>query len=390
MKLYIRTFGCQQNVRDSEMAAGLLCAQGYVLTEDLTQADVIFINTCTVRDHAENKALSYIGRLKDLKKNNQQLRVIVCGCMPAQPEMAAKLREQFLQVDIIIRPDAIPKLPMMLQKSLRDNKRLVDIDEDYDWYEESPVVRGVSLKQRTDGDTVAELSGDKSEALVTIMRGCDNYCTFCIVPYVRGRERSRKAEDVIGEVQQAVADGYNRIMLLGQNVNAYRDGDVDFAVMLRRINTLDGDFTVRFMTSHPKDATMAMFQAIAECGKLEKSLHLPVQAGSTLVLTAMNRGYTRDEYLEKIQQLRALVPHIELTSDIIVGFPGETEEQFEETLSLVEAVRFNSLFTFMFSPRKGTPAADMENMIPTDVKKARFMRLLDVQKKVEESFDDTQ
>ncbi|MCL2546262.1 MAG: tRNA (N6-isopentenyl adenosine(37)-C2)-methylthiotransferase MiaB [Oscillospiraceae bacterium] len=371
MTLFIRTFGCQQNVRDSEMAAGLLTAQGYALCDAPEAAHVIFINTCTVRDHAENKALSYIGRLKFLKRKNPELRIIVCGCMVAQPDMAKKLQNEFPQIDIIIAPDALPKLPELLRHSLSDGTRAVDIEEDDAWHEQLPVVRGSSGQN------------GKRDALVTVMRGCDNYCSYCIVPYVRGRERSRGVGDIVDEITQAIAEGYKTIMLLGQNVNAYRDGDCDFPALLRKINALDGNFSISFMTSHPKDANLALFQAMADCSKVEKHLHLPFQAGSDAMLSAMNRKYTREEYLTKIEQLRELIPDVRLTSDVIVGFPSESDADFEDTLSLLETVRFKQLFTFLFSPRKDTPAASMENVVPEDVKKARFMRLLEVQRTIE-------
>ncbi len=373
MKAYCKTFGCQQNVRDSETAAGLLVQCGYALTDTLRDADVIFINTCAIRAHAENKVLSYLGRLKKLKQDKPTLQVIVCGCMPAQPAVAAKLKEQFPQVDIIMAPDALPKLPQLLADSLSGAGRQVDTQPNATWHEPLPVARGAVTPEGV----------DNSEALVTVMSGCDNYCSYCIVPYVRGRERSRRVTDVLSEVQAAVAGGFSRIMLLGQNVNAYHDGDADFPALLRAINEIDGDFTVRFMTSHPKDADVALFDALAQCDKLEKHLHLPVQSGSSAVLKAMNRKYGREQYLAKVTALRERLPAVRLTSDIIVGFPGETEADFADTLSLVEQVRFDQLFTFLFSPRRGTPAASMADAVPDEVKKERFARLLALQKRIE-------
>lgn len=345
----IRTFGCQQNVSDSEHIRGMFAAMGFGFTDTPQDADVILFNTCAVREHAEDRVFGNVGALKALKRRKPSLIIGVCGCMAQQPHIAEKLHASYPFVGLIFGTHVVYRFPELLYKALA--KRTIEIPvEDGNIAEQIPVVREEGAK-----------------AWLPIMYGCNNFCTYCIVPYVRGRERSRDPEAVIAEARQLVAAGYKEITLLGQNVNSYGRGEahgVDFPELLRRINAIEGDFILRFMTSHPKDATPRLFDAIAECEKVSRHFHLPFQSGSDRILKAMNRGYTREQYLKLIAYARKAVPDIAFTSDVIVGFPGETREDFEQTLSLIEEVQFVSLYTFIFSPRVGTPAASMPDPTP--------------------------
>ena len=365
----VDTYGCQQNEADSEQIRGMLREMGYRPTEDAGEADVIVINTCAIREHAEQRLLGNVGALTHTKRRKPDQVICLCGCSMQEPHMADKIRRSFRHVDLVFGPHALWRFPELLSEVL-DRRDRVFQTEDSDGHiaEGLPVVRRGKIK-----------------AWVSIMYGCNNFCTYCIVPHVRGRERSRDPERVVAEVEQLVREGYKDITLLGQNVNSYGkdlDTDGDFADLLARIDAIEGDFLVRFMTSHPRDASQKLFETMARCPKVAPQLHLPFQSGSSRVLKAMNRHYDRETYLDEVRRLRALIPDIVLTSDVIVGFPGETEAEFEETLTLLEEVRFDALFTFIFSPRKGTPAAEMEDPTPMAEKKARFQRLLDLQNRI--------
>ena len=365
----VDTYGCQQNEADSEQIRGMLREMGYAFTEDTSVADVIVINTCAIREHAELRVLGNVGALTHTKRRKPNQVICLCGCSMQEPHMAEKIRKSFRHVDLVFGPHALWRFPELLQQVLLKKERVFATEQsDGRIAEGLPVVRRGTIK-----------------AWVSIMYGCNNFCTYCIVPYVRGRERSREPEQILEEVRGLVAEGYKDITLLGQNVNSYGkdlDSDVDFADLLAQINDIPGDFLVRFMTSHPRDASQKLFETMARCDKVAPQLHLPVQSGSSRVLKAMNRHYDRETYLDEVRRLKELIPDIVLTSDIIVGFPGETEEEFEETLSLLEEVRFDSLFTFIFSPRVGTPAAKMDDPVPMEEKKKWFQRLLDTQNRI--------
>ena len=366
---YVRTYGCQGNVSDSERIRGMLCAMGFEMTDDDANADLILFNTCAIREHAEDRVFGNVGALKHNKRRNRDLIIALCGCMMQQPHVAEKIKRSFPYVDLVFGTHVIHKLPEYIFSLLNDRNRIFSIpDEDGVIAEGLPTYRDSGVK-----------------AWLPIMYGCNNFCSYCIVPYVRGRERSRESRLIIEEFKQLVAQGYKDITLLGQNVNSYGKGldeQIDFATLLRQINEIDGEFIVRFMTSHPKDCTRELIETIAKCDKVAKHIHLPFQSGNDRVLAAMNRSYTREKYLSLIDYAYELMPDLSITSDVIVGFPGETEEEFEDTLSLIERVRFTSLFTFIFSARKGTPAAEMEDKYTLREKTARFKRLTDAQEKI--------
>ena len=365
----VDTYGCQQNEADSEQIRGMLREMGYAFTEDTGVADVIVINTCAIREHAELRVLGNVGALTHTKRRKPNQVICLCGCSMQEPHMAEKLRKSFRHVDLVFGPHALWRFPELLQQVLLKKERVFATEQS-----DGRIAEGLPVVRR-----------GKIKAWVSIMYGCNNFCTYCIVPYVRGRERSREPEQILEEVRGLVAEGYKDITLLGQNVNSYGkdlDSNVDFADLLAQINDIPGDFLVRFMTSHPRDASQKLFETMARCDKVAPQLHLPVQSGSSRVLKAMNRHYDRETYLDEVRRLKELIPDIVLTSDIIVGFPGETEEEFEETLSLLEEVRFDSLFTFIFSPRVGTPAAKMDDPVPMTEKKKWFQRLLDTQNRI--------
>ena len=365
----VDTYGCQQNEADSEQIRGMLREMGYAFTEDTSVADVIVINTCAIREHAELRVLGNVGALTHTKRRKPNQVICLCGCSMQEPHMAEKIRKSFRHVDLVFGPHALGRFPELLQQVLLKKERVFATEQS-----DGRIAEGLPVVRR-----------GKIKAWVSIMYGCNNFCTYCIVPYVRGRERSREPEQILEEVRSLVAEGYKDITLLGQNVNSYGkdlDSNVDFADLLAQINDIPGDFLVRFMTSHPKDASQKLFETMARCDKVAPQLHLPVQSGSSRVLKAMNRNYDREIYLDEVRRLKALIPDIVLTSDIIVGFPGETQEEFEETLSLLEEVRFDSLFTFIFSPRVGTPAAKMDDPVPMEEKKKWFQRLLDTQNRI--------
>ena len=368
---FVDTYGCQQNEADSERIRGYLREMGYGFTQDEEQAQIIVLNTCAIREHAEQRVLGNLGALVHVKRRHPDQIICLCGCMAQEPHVAQKIRESFRHVDLVFGPHVLWKFPQFIHTLLTSRGRIFQIpDEAGSIAEGIPVVRQDSVK-----------------AWVSIMYGCNNFCSYCIVPYVRGRERSRKAEDILAEVESLVQEGYKDITLLGQNVNSYGkdlDEPMDFADLLERVNAIPGDFLIRFMTSHPKDATHKLFETMARCEKVAPVLHLPFQAGSDRILKAMNRVYDRAGYLDKVRRLRQAIPDVVITSDVIVGFPGETAEEFEDTMTLIDEVRFDALFTFIFSPREGTPAAKMDDPIPKAEKAAHFQRLVERQDQISE------
>lgn len=362
---YNFVMGCQMNARDSEKLAGMLTEMGYIETDNEKEADFVIYNTCCVRENAENKVYGNLGYLKNYKSKKSDMIIALCGCMMQQPTVIETIRKKYKHVDIVFGTFNLYKLPELLKTRLETGHTIFDIWETHEEIiEDLPSIRKKKFK-----------------ASVNIMFGCNNFCTYCIVPYVRGRERSRKKEDIINEIKALVADGVKEVMLLGQNVNSYGkslDEPVTFAELLREINDIEGLERIRFMTSHPKDLSDELIYAIRDCDKVSKSLHLPFQAGSNAVLERMNRRYTKEGYLAIIDKLKKEIPDILLTTDIIVGFPGETEEDFEHTLDVVRKVGYSSAFTFIYSKRTGTPAAQYEDQVPEDITKKRFNRLLEL------------
>ena len=362
----IHTYGCQMNVHESEMIAGILGGMGYAECQKPEDADVIVFNTCCVRENAEQHAFGNIGMLKKLKSEKPQLVIAVCGCMTQQGNFSEKLLKSYPYVDMIIGTYNIDKFGELLQKKIDSKKRLVEILD-----KNGEIVEGIK-----------PLRSSFPNAWVNIMYGCNNFCSYCIVPYVRGRERSRQPENIIAEIKGLLADGYKEITLLGQNVNSYgKDlgGKVNFASLLDEIGKIDGKFRLRFMSNHPKDLTEEVVIAIKNNLHACKAIHLPVQSGSDRILKEMNRRYTREQYLGEIATIRKIIPDCAITTDIIVGFPTETEEEFLDTLSLVNEVGYDGAFTFVYSPREGTKAAAMEGQIDAGTKKDRIMRLVDAQ-----------
>lgn len=357
----INTFGCQMNARDSEKLLGILEKMGFE-ESDSEKSDLVLYNTCTVRDNANQKVYGRLGQLGSIKKKNPSMLIGLCGCMMQESAVVEKIKKSYPFVDLIFGTHNIYKLAETMYNRLTGKKMVVDIQKEAEEIvEDLPVERKYPFK-----------SG------VNIMFGCNNFCSYCIVPYVRGRERSREPEEILAEIRRLVADGVGEVMLLGQNVNSYGKNlknPVTFAELLRRVNEIEGLERIRFMTSHPKDLSDELIQAMKECDKVCAHLHLPLQSGSSRILKAMNRRYTKEDYLSLVERIREAMPQISLTTDIIVGFPGETEEDFEETLDVVRRVRFDSAFTFIYSVRRGTPAAAMEQ-VPEDVVKVRFDRLL--------------
>ena len=365
------TFGCQQNVSDSERLKGELSEMGYGFTDDINEAQFIIFNTCAVREHAEDRVYGNIGVTKALKKQNPNIIVAVCGCMAQRQSVADKIKRSYPYVDMVLGTQVQHRLPEFIYKRLSGSGRIFELEL---LNEEIP--EGVPIKR--DGTF---------KGWLPIMYGCDNFCTYCIVPYVRGRERSRQPEAIIAEAEEMIAAGYREITLLGQNVNSYGKGlesGIGFAELLRRINALPGDFRIRFMTSHPKDCTHELIDTIRDCEKVSRHLHLPFQSGSDRILKRMNRRYDREKYLELVNYAKEQIPGLSLTSDIIVGFPGETYEDFNETLNLMKEVRFDSAFTFIYSKRTGTKAAEMDDPISEEEKGKWFRELLEVQGKAGE------
>lgn len=363
LKYYIETWGCQMNEEDSEKLSGMLKNIGYSRTEIKEEAAIILFNTCCVRENAENKVFGNLGQLKALKRKNPDLIIGICGCMMQQEGMADKILSTFPYVNIVFGTHNAYKFPEYLNRVKTEGVQIKEI-----FNKEEEIVEGLPIDRKSD-----------VKAFVTIMYGCNNFCTYCIVPYVRGRERSRKSEDILNEVKELVKNGYKEITLLGQNVNSYGKGleeDINFAKLLRMINEVEGLERVRFMTSHPKDLTDDVILAIKECDKLCEQIHLPVQSGSNNILKKMNRHYTREYYMDLVNKIKKEIPGVSLTTDIIVGFPGETEEDFLETLELVKEVGYSAAFTFIYSRRNNTPADMMLNQVDDADKHHRFDRLV--------------
>ena len=371
VRALVDTFGCQQNVADSQHIMGMLEAMGCEFVTEPAEADIIVLNTCAIRDHAEKRVYGNLGALTHTKKANPEQIICLCGCMAQRPEVAEKVRQSYRHVDLVFGPQALWKFPELLWQVYTRRGRVFSVaDEHGSIAEGMPVVRE-----------------GRTRAWVSIMYGCNNFCSYCIVPYVRGRERSRDPEQIIREVRELAAEGYKEITLLGQNVNSYGKDlgtGYDFADLLSALDEIPGDYLIRFMSSQPKDASFKLFDTMARCKHVAKQLHLPVQSGCDRVLRAMHRPYDKARYLELITYARKVMPELVLTSDVIIGFPGETEEEAMETVALVEQVRFDALFTFIFSPRPGTPAAKMEDPIPRAEKQVWFDRLCDAQNKISE------
>ena len=373
LKAFVQTFGCQQNEADSEKIAGMCVSMGYEICATPEEADIIMVNTCAVREHAEQKALSIVGQYKHLKAAKPEMLIGVCGCMVTQEHRKETIKHSYPYVDFVLGTSSLHRLPELIFTKIQKGKRLYCPEEkEYLVAEGLPIYRESSYR-----------------AWVSIMYGCNNFCTYCIVPYVRGRERSRRPEDIIAEVRELVESGYKDITLLGQNVNSYGkdaksdDGEVyDFADLLRDIDKIEGDYFIRFMTSHPKAASRKLIDVMASSKHIAHQFHLPMQSGSDPVLKAMNRHYDREKYLATVNYLREKVPDVTLSSEIIVGFPGETNEDFEATLEMLHTVKFDMTYSFIYSPRKDTPAAAMDCQIPDNIKGERMNRLLETQNEI--------
>ena len=369
----IVTFGCQMNVHESEKLAGVLESMGYKATEDETQADVVVFNTCCVREAAEQKAIGNIGALKPLKKKKKDMIIAVCGCMTQEKKRAEEIYKKFPFVNIILGTHNTYKFKEYLEQVLATKKRV------YQVVPEEPCLPVEVESYRTSG----------YNAWVNIMYGCNNFCTYCIVPYVRGREKSRPMEDIVAECKKLIADGYKEITLLGQNVNSYgntfNNGKNNFAELLRQIDALDGNFNLKFLTSHPKDLSEEVVKVIAESRHISHMIHLPVQCGSDRILKLMNRNYTVEHYIKTIEMIRKYIPDVNLSTDIIVGFPTETQEDFEMTLDLMKKVQYNTAFCFIYSKRTGTPAEKMEGQVPLATKRERVNKLLALQREIEKN-----
>ena len=363
-KYHIITFGCQMNEHDSENVAGMLEGMGYEFSEDPYKADVVVLNTCSVREHADKRFYGMLGQFKKRRDENKDTRIVcICGCMPQQPRVQEEIKKSFAWVDVVFGTQTIGEFPRLLNDRITTGKKQFSI-----------TANSTKVPDEKDSKRL-----HKHKALVNITYGCNNFCTYCIVPYTRGREKSRSLEDVVNEVNKLADDGVIEVMLLGQNVNSFIDEKGNtFPTLVKEINKIEGLERIRFMTSNPKDLSDELIDCYRTCEKLCKHIHLPVQSGSSSVLKRMNRRYDRDKYISIIDKLKAACPEIAITTDIIVGFPGETEEEFKETLSLVEYVEYDSAFTFIYSPREGTPAAGFSDQIPYDVKHERFERLNEV------------
>ncbi len=370
-KAYVETYGCQQNEADSEKLRGYLSLCGYAITDTAEGADAVVMNTCAIREHAEQRVFGNLGALTHTKRRHPDQKIFLCGCMAGQTKVTDRIRKSYPYVDGVFSTHHLWQFPEILYRVLTLKKRQFYIaDEPGSIAEGIPQLRDSGLK-----------------AWVSIMYGCNNFCTYCIVPYVRGRERSRQKQDILAECRALIAAGCKEITLLGQNVNSYGkdlENNGDFSDLLADIAAIDGDFLIRFMTSHPRDAGKKLFDTMAASPKIARQLHLPFQSGSSRVLKAMNRHYDRAHYLELVRYAKSVMPELVLTSDVIVGFPGETEEDFAQTLSLIEEVRYDSLFTFIFSPRAGTPAASMDDPTPKEEKSRRFDRLCTLQNRISE------
>lgn len=369
-RAYIQTFGCQQNEADSERLGGMLTEMGYKIVYDASEADLVLVNTCAVREHAELKALSITGQFKHMKEQNPDMLIGICGCMVTQDHRVGVIKNSYPYVDFLFGTSMVYRFPEILYGVLTEHKRQFWNDP----ASEGNIAEGLPV--RREGDFKAWLS---------IMYGCNNFCSYCVVPYVRGRERSREKEDVLAEARELAASGVKEITLLGQNVNSYGKDlgyDYDFADLLSDICKIEGNFRLRFMTSHPKDASHKLIDVMAREPKIEKHFHLPLQSGDDRVLKVMNRHYDHASYLALIDYMREKMPDIAITTDIIVGFPGETEDEFSNTLDILSRVRFDNIYSFIYSKRKGTPAAEMEDQIAEETKKERFVRMLELQNEI--------
>ena len=368
---YVETYGCQQNEADSERIRGFLAQSGYAIVQQAENADVVVMNTCAIREHAEQRVFGNLGALVHTKRRHPAQKIFLCGCMAGQTIVSDRIKKSYHHVDGVFSTHHLWQFPEILYKTLSTGKRVFYIED-----EAGSIAEGLP-----------QLRDNTLKAWVSIMYGCNNFCTYCIVPYVRGRERSRMPEDILAECKDLISKGCREITLLGQNVNSYGkdlDCDTDFSDLLEQIAQLEGDFLIRFMTSHPRDAGKKLFDTMAKYDKIAKQLHLPFQSGSSRVLKAMNRHYDREKYLAAVNYAKSVMPDLVLTSDVIVGFPGETEEEFEETISLIEQIRYDALFTFIFSPRHGTPAASMEDPTPKEEKNRRFDKLCAAQNRISE------
>ena len=366
---FVHSFGCQQNVSDAEKIKGILASIGYGMTNSTSDADLVIYNTCAVRENAQDKVFGVIGELKHEKQSNPDMLIGICGCMVQQEHISKRIKKSYPHVDLIFGTNVLQELPDIIHNALESKSRVVVVSN-----EESDIVEGLPIKRDSD-----------FKAWVPIMNGCNNFCTYCVVPYVRGREHSRQSNAIIEEVKELVASGYKDITLLGQNVNSYGKGldeSITFADLLQKLNEIDGDFRINFMTSHPKDATFELIDTIAECEKVSKFLHLPVQCGSDRILNKMNRHYTVSRYMELIEYAKKRIPDVALSSDIIVGFPGETHGDFLKTLDLIKQVGYINLYTFIYSRRQGTKAALMEDVVSEEEKGEWFTQLLSVQKEI--------
>lgn len=364
---HVHTFGCQQNVSDGEKIKGMLAEMGYGFSDSPEGADIVIFNTCAVRENAEDRVFGNLGALKHNKTGKPDMIIGVCGCMVQQEHIVKKLKRSFPHVDLVFGTHALHTLPELVYDQLNDRKRQFVTPEC-----DGVIAEGLPLRRES-----------SLKASVPIMYGCNNFCSYCIVPFVRGRERSRAMGDILSEVRSAVGEGAREILLLGQNVNSYgKEDGTSFSELLKRISDIEGEFRVCYMSSHPKDFSRGLVDTIAECEKVTRHFHLPVQSGSSRILELMNRHYDREKYLDIVRYIRERVPDAALTSDIIVGFPGETYEDFRETVSLIEEVRFDSLYTFIYSPRKGTRAAEMDDPVSAEEKGRWFRELLEVQGKI--------
>lgn len=362
----LHTFGCQMNEHDSEMLISMLEAMGYTQAISEDSSDLVIYNTCAVRENAELKVYGNLGHLKSIKKKRPDMKIVVCGCMMQQPHIVDEIKQKYNHVDIIFGTHNLYKFPELLLESFEQEKILVDV-----WDVDGEVVEGLKSNRKFD-----------VKAFVNIMYGCNNFCTYCIVPYTRGRERSRIPQDIIDEIKELVENGVKEVTLLGQNVNSYgktleENDRIDFATLLRKVNEVEGLERIRFMTSHPKDISDDVIYAMRDCDKVCEFLHLPFQSGSTSLLKKMNRHYSKEDYLRIVEKAKNEVPGLAFSTDIMIGFPGETEEDVDDTIDIVEEVRYDSAFTFIYSKRRGTPAAKMEEQIPEEVKHSRFNRVLD-------------
>ncbi len=368
-KAFVHTYGCQGNVADSEHIKGLLIEMGYSLCDDIEEANFILYNTCAIREHAEDRVFGNVGALKRLKKSNPDLIIALCGCMMQQSHISEKIKKSYPFVNLVFGTHVLHKLPELVSKVLCTGKRVFSVQES-----EGVIAEGLP-SSRDSGEN----------AWLPIMYGCNNFCSYCIVPYVRGRERSREPAIIINEAKALIADGYQKITLLGQNVNSYGKGcdfNYNFAKLIKEIDQIEGEFTFDFMTSHPRDCSFELIDALAESKHFCGHLHLPVQSGNNRILKEMNRHYTREHYLELIRYAKERIKNVDITTDIIVGFPGETYEEFLDTVSLIREVRYGSMFTFIYSARKGTPAAELPDPVSKKEKTAWFMELLKVQEEI--------